>query len=608
MFCSKCGAKIEDDSVFCSVCGQPQQAQPQQPVLMQPQQPVQMQPQYQQPVQQIPPQQQYQQPVQQISQVPPQYQQAVPQNAAPKKKKTLMIILIAAGAFMTLLVAVAVTAFFLLRNRDQATDTKQEHIAEETEKEEKPKSKKKVEKAEPEIESEEDSEPVPTPAPAIPYAEEQGFTFTDPYTNDFSLPTYSNIYYKDEDGRILDAVPADDAESVSSDASYHFQNIVRTEPDDNGNVRIFIPYHASYLDTLVEKNAKSSYEVGINWRLFRLYDYYTGIQIPIPDDSNLTYETEPAYTELEWEGNKVRIGIDSYMTSHETGFIDAGKSEDGFSKFEDTTDINIYYCVTAPADYDGLMLVGYKEGSTEAIQKATPSGDGSGTLVLGPDVYNQTYTKDDLIFIRVSENIKDTIPNDFITEHNIRILQNGDTVYAEAMKIKSEKDTEESYYLPTTCCVSESIEDCEPGMKKVTGSYTIDYSAEGSGVAFEVWVDAFDRYTGTSFMSGNALTLNAKKKTTELEAPITIDTPDGPKEIFMETESKMDKKNKVMNRSITITCPVDYDGTVFMVGYSSRALAEKLDFEAMAAKKTPIDQLPFYQSRKPYYFYSLNGY
>ena len=71
-------------------------------------------------------------------------------------------------------------------------------------------------------------------------------------------------------------------------------------------------------------------------------------------------------------------------------------------------------------------------------------------------------------------------------------------------------------------------------MKKVTGSYTIDYSQEGSGVAFEVWVDAFDRYTGTSFMSGSALTLNAKKKTTELEAPITIDTPDGPKEIFME--------------------------------------------------------------------------
>ena len=75
----------------------------------------------------------------------------------------------------------------------------------------------------------------------------------------------------------------------------------------------------------------------------------------------------------------------------------------------------------------------------------------------------------------------------------------------------------------------------------------------------------------------------------------------------MEVESKMDKKNKVMNRTITITCPTDYDGTVFMVGYSSRALAEQLDFEALASRKIPVDELPFLKSRMPYYFYTLNG-
>ena len=470
----------------------------------------------------------------------------------------------------------------------------------ETKKEEEPKLTEPVAK----------EEPTPTPEPvveepaAVPYAEEQGFTFVN--ETSFRFPAYGKVLQYDEDWNPTGVASPDMAWCESSDCQYTIRPITQSEPDENGNVRVTIPIDTEYQDTCYKKDMKGKYGTDTHWRMFRLFDYYTGTQIVIPNDK-LTYDQEPLYTELEWDGKTTRVGVSSYEDVLSYPWKDEGKTDDGFTKYTARQRAFRAYEITMPKDYDGLMLVGYREGSTEALYGAKPIDDGTGRSVLGPDVYNQTYTKDDLVFIRVTDQIKQSVPNDYIRQHNIAMFYSGLETDAELMKIKNEKDTDEMLYMPTVCEVSETTEDCEPGMKKVIGYYTIDYSAEGN-VAFEAWVDAFDRYTGTSFMSGAPLTINSKTKATELEEPITIDTPSGPKQIFMEVLSKMDKKNKLMTRTITVTCPEDYDGTVFMVGYSSRALAEKLDFEKMASTKMTIDQMPFLQSGKNCFFYTLNGY
>ncbi len=603
MFCRFCGSNIADDAEFCRFCGRKlnvdAEARPAQP-------PVQPIPQQTPPPVQ-PVQQQAPPPVQPVQQQAP---PPAPPAQKPRRLSPVLLVVIIVAALVTLSLVIAVPVV-LLSNRNLFDRESKQKVEEEVtsdddgwvEEEAWEEVPEETEQAEDAAEPE---ETVEEPA-AVPYAEEQGFTFEDPYAGDFYFPTYAQVYYLDGDGNRTGEVDPEAVELISSDCHYQFRPFTVSEPDGDGNVLLTIACDAEYNTTLIDKNIGRDNDVGTYWRVFRLFDYYTGQQIDLPAYSELTYDMEPAYTEIEWMGKPVRIGLLSYEEWAYGEFEDKEKTAEGYQVKESTTKGTVFYQVTMPEDYDGLMLVGYKDGVNEELFNAPAQDYVEKTMILGPDNYGLTYTKDDLVMIRVSDATKETVPNDFLSAHKIVTYYPGLQTIATLMKVKNEKDTNELLYMPTDCEVSETIEGCEPGTKKVIGHFAIDYSNEEKNVAFEAWVDAFDRYTGTSFMSGSPLTINAKTKATELEQPITIDTPSGSKEIFMEVESKMDKKNKVMNRTITITCPTDYDGTVFMVGYSSRALAEQLDFEALASRKIPVDELPFLKSKMPYYFYTLNG-
>ncbi len=587
MFCSKCGAQLDDRSQFCNMCGTP--TEPLTPEEMEAPKPKMQAPKPEPPKPAAQPK-----PVQPKPQPAPQ-----PAQPKPKNKKALVAIIVSAAAFLTLLLVIGLAVFFVMRVKDAAKEAETQEISEPKEKKEK--LKKKEEK--PAEEEEPEEEPVP-----VPFAEENGFTFEDPYDQIFYAPTCVEAYYTDENGNRTEDIGEDHAEATSTDCSYSFRPFTVSEPDEEGNVVITITQDSEFSTTVVNKGVEPNCAFDTHYRMFRLFDYYTGQQIIIPDYSELTYEMDEALTEIQWMGETIPIRVCAHEEWEQGSFEEAGESVDGFPVYENHTTFTVFYRIRVPQDYDGLMLVGYKDGVNNEIVTMETHDSGEGRSVLGPDIYGITYTADDLFLIRACEDIKETVPYDFVASRNIALFYPGLQTHAKLMKVKNEKDTDEMLYMPTNCEVSETIEDCEPGTKKVVGHFTIDYSNEEKNVAFEAWVDALDRYTGTSFMSGSPLTINTKTKATELEEPITLETPYGAREIFMEVESKMDKKNKVMDRTITITCPTDYDGTVFMVGYSSRALAEKLDFEALAARKTPISEMPFYQSGEPYYFYTLNGY
>lgn len=646
MFCRFCGSNIADDAEFCRFCGKklsveagsapvqpeqqtppPVQPAPQQAPQPAPEQPVPQpapQPAPVQPAPQQAPQPAPEQPAPQPApmqyapqQAPPpvqnvQLQQPVQNAPKPRRFSPVLLVLIIVTAVVTLALMIAVPVGLLsnknLFDRESKQKVEEEDTSDDDGWVEDDAWVEDVEPAETE-EPEDAAEPeetVEAPA-AVPYAEEQGFTFEDPYAGDFYFPTYAQVYYLDGNGNRTGEVDPSTVELISSDCQYQFRPFTVSEPDGDGNVLLTIACDAEYHTTLIDKGIGSDHDVGTYWRVFRLFDYYTGQQIDLPAYSELTYDTEPVYTEIEWMDKPVRIGLTSYEEWKYGEYEDKEKTAEGYQVKESTTKGTVFYQVTMPKDYDGLMLVGYKDGVNEELFNAPSQDYVEKTMILGPDNYGLTYTKDDLVLIRVSDAAKESVPDDFLGAHKILTYYPGLQTITTLMKVKNEKDTNELLYMPTDCEVSETIEGCEPGTKKVIGHFAIDYSKEEKNVAFEAWVDAFDRYTGTSFMSGSPLTINAKTKATELEQPITIDTPSGSKEIFMEVESKMDKKNKVMNRTITITCPTDYDGTVFMVGYSSRALAEQLDFEALASRKIPVDELPFLKSGMPYYFYTLNG-
>ena len=105
-----------------------------------------------------------------------------------------------------------------------------------------------------------------------------------------------------------------------------------------------------------------------------------------------------------------------------------------------------------------------------------------------------------------------------------------------------------------------------------------------------MWLSAFDRKSGTSFESADG-------------KHITIENEDGSFDISCEFKSSLVYPRLI--RQCTVTCPKDYDGTVFQLGYASMALRdenEKLDYSSQLYK---VDELPYFDNGHTYRYFAL---
>ena len=168
--------------------------------------------------------------------------------------------------------------------------------------------------------------------------------------------------------------------------------------------------------------------------------------------------------------------------------------------------------------------------------------------------------------------------------------------------------------VPFTVEIKETTEGCDEGYKMIVAEFGIDYSSKyfydyGDFFAYppegitnhpSSWISAFDRYTGVSFEPGdNTVLVEYEGKTYDVTC--TFD---------WNIVGDYDNGVAADYCTVTVTCPVDYDGTVFYIGHGSGGdsqIGEGQEFD-FTAKQYTIDELPYYVTNGfPYFFFSANN-
>ncbi len=175
-------------------------------------------------------------------------------------------------------------------------------------------------------------------------------------------------------------------------------------------------------------------------------------------------------------------------------------------------------------------------------------------------------------------------------DHGLKFTSTGKGYVYDASLIKDKVDVKD-INVAAGGEIMEDTDDCEDGYKHVTGLFIVDYSDETDDGSYPMmWLSAFDRKSGTSFESADG-------------KHITIENEGGSFDISCEFKSSLVYPRLI--RQCTVTCPKDYDGTVFQLGYASMALRdenEKLDYSSQLYK---VDELPYFDNGHTYRYFAL---
>ena len=109
--------------------------------------------------------------------------------------------------------------------------------------------------------------------------------------------------------------------------------------------------------------------------------------------------------------------------------------------------------------------------------------------------------------------------------------------------------------------------------KTVTAVFYVNYPDAPGDSNPSLWISAFDRYTGTSF-----------------ECPGVID---------MDISCSFDwgeRVNKTQAVTVTVTCPLNYDGTIFQFSYNDQRLREENSKVDLNSRLFKINELPYYHN------------
>lgn len=123
--------------------------------------------------------------------------------------------------------------------------------------------------------------------------------------------------------------------------------------------------------------------------------------------------------------------------------------------------------------------------------------------------------------------------------------------------------------------IIETVEGCEEGHKKVICTVTSDVSESLNNDNVWIWISAFDRYTGTSFEYDGIADISYGDRTYDVGM------------VFKGGEGF-----PLWTDTLTVTCPEDYDGTVFQIGYFDSFLAEENAATDYNGKFITIDETP----------------
>ena len=182
-------------------------------------------------------------------------------------------------------------------------------------------------------------------------------------------------------------------------------------------------------------------------------------------------------------------------------------------------------------------------------------------------------------------------PKTFLEEQGITITPQGNfdyTAWAEEGK----------FPMHANCTITEEPAETE-GYKKVIATVTYDVTDTTGGMILTREFP-FDRYTGLCFDTTNELSLHLEAGETQLiESGQTV-VYEGRE---YQTAYTVDRANNwpQLLVHLTVVCPEDYDGTVFVVRYADEETNEQ-DTAHDWTQPATIDELPCYGTAEAFYF------
>ena len=178
--------------------------------------------------------------------------------------------------------------------------------------------------------------------------------------NIYSNPVFT--YTTDTKGEILDI----GLKFEGSSASFRFYDYDVSEPDDEGNVIISFKYDTTVPIKFTRENYDYKDKYYYTYSIIRpiLFDKYTGNEYrkyTIRSDSD--EEKRFKHNETTLNGKTYKIGIRA-----ETISIWDCKKQESKDTYTDTNKVTTTIYISAPKDYDGMMIAILKEGATEFLQ------------------------------------------------------------------------------------------------------------------------------------------------------------------------------------------------------------------------------------------------
>ena len=195
-------------------------------------------------------------------------------------------------------------------------------------------------------------------------------------------------------------------------------------------------------------------------------------------------------------------------------------------------------------------------------------------------------------------------PKDWLEAQGIEITPQGDFTYTTIVRDANKVDLD-TFEVLANVVITESTDGVEDGYKEVTIVLTQDMGAatDVTGASsYQYWSSAFDRYTGISFEFDSTSTHLAVGQSSSEEGFVTIVNGDTSYDVSISFESV--NEFPIVTRIMTVTCPVDYDGVVFQVGYNDSKLSEANQAIDYTARLYTIDELPYYGDGYYYFSYS----
>ena len=188
-------------------------------------------------------------------------------------------------------------------------------------------------------------------------------------------------------------------------------------------------------------------------------------------------------------------------------------------------------------------------------------------------------------------------PATWFDEKGLTITPQGDFTF-QTMAVKGSSDLYE-FDVTANVSITESTEGVEEGYKTVTAVFSENMGTEEN---FLYWHSAFDRYTGTSFEFDNtALYGNGVR-----EGAIPIEYDGNTYDVSIEFSVEYNMPDAV--HKLVITCPVDYEGTVFQCGYADRE-TEQANLEIdLSERLHTADEFPNFDGNgHKYYYFSADN-